>query len=58
MSDGDTAIVWVRRDLRLTDNPALHAACERARNVVVVYVDAQQDEQPWAPGAASRWWLH
>jgi deoxyribodipyrimidine photo-lyase len=58
MSHGDTAIVWVRRDLRLTDNPALHAACERARNVVVVYVDAQQDEQPWAPGAASRWWLH
>jgi deoxyribodipyrimidine photo-lyase len=58
MRDANTAVVWLRRDLRLTDNPALHAACERARHVVVVYVDAPEEERPWAPGAASRWWLH
>ena len=29
MSDRGTAIVWFRRDLRLTDNPALSAACEQ-----------------------------
>jgi deoxyribodipyrimidine photo-lyase len=58
MSDAGTAIVWLRRDLRLADNPALHAACERARKIVVVYVDAQEEERPWVPGAASRWWLH
>jgi deoxyribodipyrimidine photo-lyase len=34
----DTAIVWLRRDLRITDNTALAAAVERAVNVVPVYV--------------------
>jgi deoxyribodipyrimidine photo-lyase len=58
MSDTDTAIVWFRRDLRLTDNPALHAACERARHVVALYVHAPDEDGEWAPGGASRWWLH
>ncbi len=30
----DTAIVVFTRDLRLHDNPALHQACSRARDVV------------------------
>ena len=30
----DTAIVVFTRDLRLHDNPALHLACARARQVV------------------------
>jgi deoxyribodipyrimidine photo-lyase len=54
----DTTLVWLRRDLRLADNPALQAACERSGNVLAVYVHAPDEEQPWAPGAASRWWLH
>ncbi len=54
----DTAIVWFRRDLRLTDNPALAAACERAQRVLAVYVHAPHEDGEWAPGAASRWWLH
>jgi deoxyribodipyrimidine photo-lyase len=58
LSNIDTAIVWLRRDLRLTDNPALCAACERAAHVVVLYIDAPDEERPWSPGAASRWWLH
>jgi deoxyribodipyrimidine photo-lyase len=36
MNDSSTAIVWFRRDLRLTDNPALAAACERAQHVVAL----------------------
>lgn len=58
MSGPATAIVWFRRDLRLADNPALVAACERAERIVVLYVHAPEDEGEWAPGAASRWWLH
>ena len=50
-------IVWFRRDLRLADNPALVAAAA-AGPVVPVFVWCPQEEQPWAPGAASRWWLH
>jgi deoxyribodipyrimidine photo-lyase len=58
MSDGSTAIVWFRRDLRLADNPALAAACERADRVVALYIHAPDEEGDWQPGAASRWWLH
>lgn len=53
-----TAIVWFRRDLRLTDNPALEAALERFERIVALYIHAPEEETPWVPGAASRWWLH
>jgi deoxyribodipyrimidine photo-lyase len=58
VSDSGSALVWFRRDLRLTDNPALTAAVERARHVVALYVHAPDEEGEWAPGGASRWWLH
>ncbi|MDQ1241796.1 MAG: deoxyribodipyrimidine photo-lyase [Pseudomonadota bacterium] len=58
MNDSSTAIVWFRRDLRLTDNPALAAACERAQHVVALYVHAPDEEGEWRHGGASRWWLH
>jgi deoxyribodipyrimidine photo-lyase len=53
-----TALVWFRRDLRLADNPALNAALEAAERVVPVYIQAPEEEAPWSPGGASRWWLH
>ena len=53
-----TRIVWFRRDLRLTDNPALIAACSNDHHILCVYVHAPDEEAPWQPGAASRWWLH
>lgn len=52
-----TTIVWFRHDLRLDDNPALAAAAARGA-VVPVYIWAPDEESPWAPGAAARWWLH
>ena len=55
--DPDTAIVWLRRDLRLSDNPALTLACETAKRVVIAFIHAPEEEAPWQPGAASRWWL-
>jgi len=54
----NTALVWFRRDLRLSDNPALRHALKQADRVVTVYIHAPDEESPWNPGAASRWWLH
>jgi deoxyribodipyrimidine photo-lyase len=53
-----TSIVWFRLDLRLADNPALNAAVKRGGAVVPVFIWAPEEESPWPPGAASRWWLH
>ena len=53
-----TAIVWFRRDLRLADQPALSAACAAHDRILPVYIHAPHEEGAWAPGAASRWWLH
>ena len=61
-----TSIVLFRKDLRLTDNPALYAAAERG-TVLPLYIAActekttfHPDEMTddWPMGAASRWWLH
>jgi len=54
----DTVIVWLRRDLRLADNPALLEAVRSGARVVPVYVHDPEADGEWAPGAASRWWLH
>jgi deoxyribodipyrimidine photo-lyase len=53
-----TAIVWLRRDLRLADNPALTVASRTCDRIIPVYIHAPAEENPWQPGAASRWWLH
>jgi deoxyribodipyrimidine photo-lyase len=53
-----TALVWFRRDLRLSDNPALHEAATRHARVLPAFIWSPDEEAPWAPGAASRWWLH
>ncbi|UCF68100.1 MAG: deoxyribodipyrimidine photo-lyase [Acidobacteriota bacterium] len=50
-------LVWLRQDLRVGDNPALRAALDRGASVIPVYVWSAEEEQPWSPGAASRWWL-
>ena len=52
------SLVWFRNDLRLEDNPALAAAGASGAPVIPVFVWSPQEESPWAPGAASRWWLH
>lgn len=51
-------IVWFRQDLRLHDNPALTAAWQRGGPVIPVFVLDDAGEGDWAPGGASRWWLH
>ena len=48
-------IVWLRQDLRLSDNPALQAAIARGGPVIPVFI--LDDDIDWRPGSASRWWL-
>ena len=52
------SIIWFRLDLRLADNPALQAAIKRGGAIIPVFIHAPDEEAPWQPGAASRWWLH
>ena len=51
-------LLWFSRDLRLTDNPALDAAVARGGEIVPVFLLDDNDAGEWAPGGASRWWLH
>ena len=53
-----TAIVWFRQDLRLADNPALHAALQSFDTVVPLFIDDPIDQSVSRIGAASRVWLH
>ncbi|CAK0781020.1 hypothetical protein CVIRNUC_005258 [Coccomyxa viridis] len=53
-----TVVLWFRRDLRVSDNPALIAAVQAAANVIPVYVWAPEEEGLFKPGRCSRWWLH
>ena len=53
----DAVLMWFRNDLRLSDNPALHAACASGAPVVPVYILDDEAPGDWRPGGASRWWL-
>ncbi|WP_242146492.1 cryptochrome/photolyase family protein [Sphingomonas sp. BAUL-RG-20F-R05-02] len=50
-------ILWLRRDLRLADQPALTAAIAEGP-VIPVYVLDDAAAGDHAMGGASRWWLH
>lgn len=51
MTDRPPILLWLRRDLRLSDNPLLHAAARAGRPVIPV---ALNDEAVAAMGAAPR----
>jgi len=53
-----TAILWLRQDLRLSDNPALIASCEAFSKLLIVFIDDPVRTKVLAPGAASKVWLH
>lgn len=50
-------IIWLRRDLRLADQPAFVAAAA-AGPVIPVYVLDDETPAHRRMGGASRWWLH
>ena len=51
------AIVLFRRDLRLNDHAALHAAIASGLRVIPLYVHAPEEDGNWQPGGATRAWL-
>ncbi|MDP4575409.1 deoxyribodipyrimidine photo-lyase [Qipengyuania sp. G39] len=50
-------IVWLRRDLRMKDQPALYAAAQ-AGPVIPVYILDEERAGDRKLGGAHRWWLH
>jgi deoxyribodipyrimidine photo-lyase len=52
------SIVWFRDDLRLADNPALHAAIDRGEPIIALFVLDEESEGVRPHGGAARWWLH
>ena len=53
-----TAIIWLRQDLRLTDNPALHEAVENNSQVIPLYIFDKKHGGKWSMGGAYKWWLN
>ena len=51
-------IVWLRRDLRLADQPAFFTATQSGAPVIPVYVLDDETPKHRRMGGASRWWLH
>jgi deoxyribodipyrimidine photo-lyase len=54
MSDTSPILLWLRRDLRLSDHPALHAAAQSGRPVIPVFI---ADSHVDGLGAAPKWRL-
>ncbi len=52
-----STLFWFRRDLRLSDNPALVEAATRG-SLMPIYILEEEGEGIPSMGAASRWWLH
>lgn len=50
-------IVWLRRDFRFHDNAALYHAAKQGA-VIPVYIHAPEEQGKWAPGGASKVWIH
>ncbi|CAA6690129.1 MULTISPECIES: deoxyribodipyrimidine photo-lyase [unclassified Lentimonas] len=51
-------ILCFRNDLRLADNSALAAAIAAGAPVIPVFIWSPEECAGWAPGGASKWWLH
>ena len=54
----DTALLWFRQDLRLSDNPALNHALDNGYAIIPVYILDDENAAEWKMGGAARWWLH
>ncbi len=53
----DPVLLWLRQDLRLSDQAALAAAVSEGP-VIPVYILDDEGPRQWAMGGAARWWLH
>ncbi|ODA66230.1 Deoxyribodipyrimidine photo-lyase [Methyloligella halotolerans] len=51
-------VMWFRRDLRLSDNPALSAAAKADGPLLPLFILDDDAPGHFRLGGASRWWLH
>ncbi|MHA7275053.1 cryptochrome/photolyase family protein [Arthrobacter sp. Hz1] len=52
-------LVWLRDDLRLSDNPALAAALDAdTQDLIICFVFDEESDGIRPLGGATRWWLH
>lgn len=51
-------IIWFRNDLRLSDNPALHAGIKSGKPLILLYIHDEKSKGLRAFGAAFKWWRH
>lgn len=57
MSKTPPVLLWLRRDLRLADNPAVAAALRHDGGVVPVFILDETSAGQRPLGGAARWWL-
>jgi len=50
-------IIWLRKDLRLTDHPGFQHAIDNNYQIIPIFI-WDKSEHRWQDGAASQWWLH
>ncbi len=62
LSHMGNALVWLRDDLRIADNPALIAGLDHARasggKLLIAYILDEESEGIRPLGGAVKWWLH
>lgn len=62
LSHMGNALVWLRDDLRIADNPALMAGLDHARvsggRLLIAYILDEESEGIRPLGGAVKWWLH
>ena len=51
-------LIWLKNDLRVSDNPAFIYALKNNLIPIPVFIWAPSEEKPWEPGSATRLWLH
>jgi len=56
MSSQNPSIIWFRRDLRLRDNPALDAALQSRKPLILLYIDETKKDR--VLGGAAKLWQH
>lgn len=50
-------IIWLRKDLRLSDHPGFAHAIDNGYEILPVFI-WDKSEHSWQDGRASQWWLH
>ncbi len=53
----EKTVVWFKKDLRITDNPALNEAIKKGK-IIPIYIFDESGADDFKMGKSSIWWLH